>query len=102
MSRRHYTDKEKIEYLAEFTRSGGTAPAYCREQGLVYQTFMRWRRERNGDLELGQSAPATEFVEIDLPPGDETSKPDPGSPAVELVLGGGTILRIYPSQTRLS
>ena len=63
MSRRHYTDKEKIEYLAEFTRSGGTAAAYCREQGLVYQTFMRWRRERNGDLELGQSAPATEFVD---------------------------------------
>lgn len=87
--------------MDEFERCGASAAAFCREKGLAYQTFLNWRRRRT-TLALAESLPAagTEFVEVDLAAKDRTMAPAAADPAVELVLAGGSILRIYPSPSR--
>lgn len=98
MSRRRYTEKERADCLAEFERSGTSAAAFCREKGLCYQTFLNWRR-RHGALSRAQATrpEEAEFVEVELPA--NASSPGCGSadPAVELILAGGSVLRIYPT-----
>jgi transposase-like protein len=92
MSRRRYTEDEKTEFLAEFDRHGGSAAAFCREHGLVYQTFMTWCRRPTADLV--ESAHTPEFVEVELE-APRRDRRDYGS-LVELELGAGMILRIRP------
>jgi hypothetical protein len=102
MSRRRYTEIEKTGFLEEFERGGTSAAVFCREQGLPYQTFLSWRRGRSVPLppsEPGRNA-ETEFVEVELSSGDGAAMQSAASPAVELVLGGGSILRIYPSPSQ--
>lgn len=95
MSRRRYPDEEKSRLLAEFQASGTTAAAFCREQGLCYQTFLNWRRSAPAD----DPAPERpEFIELDLSrPADAGSTP---TMLVELELGGGIVLRVRRDPAR--
>ena len=90
--------------MAEFERSGSSAAAFCREKGLAYQTFLNWRRKCDGGLALSRSARSeeTEFVEVELPASDASPGRGTSDPAVELILAGGSILRIYPTPPRRS
>lgn len=51
--------KQQAELLAAFDRSGLTAAAFARQQGLHYTTFCGWRQRR-------AKSPAG-FVEVELP-----------------------------------
>lgn len=89
--RRRYTDEDKARWMDEFETRGGSAAAFCRERGLGYQSFMKWRRAAGGPP-VAQSA--IDFVEIDLASRREHA---PGAGAlVELDFGGGLVLRIRP------
>ena len=73
-----------------------TAMAFCRERGLGYQNFLRWKRT----LADRQAPGGPVFVELAV----EASTPVPApAPFVvaELSLGADIVLRIFdPSRTR--
>ena len=93
MSRRRYSEEQKKKLLAELSRSGGSARAFARERGLCYKTLLSWRRKR----EAGELA-AADFVEVEVQGSERPAMRGGADPAVELVLAGGSVLRIYPSQ----
>ena len=74
--------------MRRFEKQGGTAAAFCRENNVGYHSFLSWRRDEQGE--------AAQFVEVEVR-GEEAEQPDPavGAAAVELMLGGGMVLRIY-------
>ncbi len=39
-----WTSEEKIALLAEWHRRGVAAKDFCSEKGLIYPTFMEWKR----------------------------------------------------------
>ena len=80
--------------MAKFERSGGSAAAFCREHGLAYQTLMAWRRKSKNQLPAGKEV---EFVEVELQGSGQAPIQGGADPAVELVLAGGSVLRIYPT-----
>jgi transposase-like protein len=94
MSRRRYTEEEKRKFLGEFERAGGSAAAFCREHGLAYQTLLAWRRKSKSEL---CAAKEVEFVEVEMQGSGQRAMQGGADPAVELVLAGGSVLRIYPS-----
>jgi len=98
MARRRYTEEEKANYLAEFETAGANAAAFCREHGLAYQTFLNWRRRRGALVQPDKPERPTEFVEVELEPACAPVAREAGTPAVELTLGAGMVLRIYPTQ----
>ena len=95
MSRRRYTEEEKRKFLAEFERAGGSAAAFCREHGLAYQTLMAWRRSSKSEL---CATKEVQFVEVETQGSGQAAMQGGADPAVGLVLAGGSVLRIYPTQ----
>ena len=79
--RRRTPALRRTELLAAFARSGLSAAAFARQQGIGYTTFCAWRHRQ------AQAQPAPAFVEV------EVAEP---IPAVELVIevGAPTRLRI--------
>ena len=93
MTYRRYTEEERAAWLAKFERTTGSAAAFCREHGISYGSFMRWR----GQAEPGPSAPGpAEFIELDVPR-PATVQGGPGGPGVELSFLCGLTLRIVPA-----
>jgi len=88
MPRTHHTTEEKSRLLAKFEEASTSVAAFCRAEGLSYQTFLNWRR----------NAPATgstevpRFIELELGAAPRAA----AVPAmlVELELGGGIVLRL--------
>jgi len=94
MPRIHYTSEEKSRLLAKFEEASTSAAAFCRAEGLSYQTFLNWRRSASdtGSAELPR------FIEVEL-----GAAPRPAAvPAmlVELELGGGIVLRLRHEPAR--
>jgi hypothetical protein len=81
LSRRHVAARtsrhQRAQLLADFEKSGLSAAAFARQQGLKYTTFFGWRGQ--------QAKPSPGFVQVVLP--------EP-SPAAELVLELGPIARV--------
>ena len=92
--RRHYTQSEREHWLAQFEKYPSTAISFCREHGLCYQTFLRWRRNAR-KIKSSTAAPAS-FIEVELPtrPSTPTCRE-----LVELTFPGGLTLRIQPQTT---
>ncbi len=86
MSYRRYTQDEREQWLAKFEESSSSAAAFCREHGLSYASFLRWRRQAGAGVE-----PPTEFIELEV--GRPGSCPNPE--AVEVTFPSGIILRIF-------
>lgn len=91
MSYRRYTEEERAAWLARFERFTGSAVSFCREQGLNYQSFLRWRREVTPE-----TTGAPEFIELALP----CPASAPAAETVELIFPGGLTLRINPQPAR--
>ncbi len=105
MSAKRYTKEQKSSWLEEFNQRGGSAAAFCRDREIPYQSFTKWRRAAKGEA-AGDDTDSTEakrFVEIDLSPAHGIGlAPNTGSAAVELSLGNGMILRIFPTRPSLA
>ena len=82
--------------------SGLSAAAFCKAQGIAYQSFMTWRK-RLATSDMSAAAPEGSFIELTPPAGIEpgkstrvgntvaaTSMPT----CIELSLGAGIELRI--------
>ena len=88
--RRRTLPARRHELLAAFDRSGLSAAAFAREQGIRYSTFCGWRHRQV------QRGPAPGFVEVEL------SAPPLG---VELLLELGATARMRlasPAQVELA
>jgi hypothetical protein len=89
---------EQLALVGEQEHSGGPALAFCRERGICYQSFLRWRKRAafgGGARHVGREA----FVELAVQP---AAAPEQSPPLVaELGLGGGIVLKIFaPSAPR--
>ena len=73
--------REWQEALKRQSASGKSAAAFCREQGIGYQSFMSWRTRLKGG--------GTKFVEVKL---SERGNLAPSS--YTIILGNGRELRI--------
>ncbi len=76
---RYRTTRERAQLLAAFDRSGLSAAAFVREQGLNYTTFCGWRQRQ----ERTQASPA--FVQVEV---------GPAVAPVELVIEVGAAVRL--------
>jgi hypothetical protein len=63
----------RAQLLAAFDRSGLSAAAFARQQGLNYTTFCGWRHRR------AKTNPASGFVQVEL-----VSAPTPAELVIEL------------------
>jgi len=95
--RRHYTQFEREHWLSQFDQHPSTATSFCREHGLCYQTFLRWRRQSRDSKPSTTDAPAP-FIELELPVRPSSSTP-PSSEVVELTFSGCLTLRIQSQAT---
>jgi transposase-like protein len=87
---------ERLALVAEQESSGMTAMAFCRERGLGYQNFLRWKRTLADRPTPGGPV----FVELAVEPATPARVPAPLVVA-ELSLGADIILRIFnPSSAR--
>ncbi|MCK5921550.1 MAG: hypothetical protein KAG66_11460 [Methylococcales bacterium] len=82
--------------------SGLSAPAFCKTQGIAYQSFMTWRK-RLAASDRSAVVPDSSFIELTpsagTEPGESTAMGDMAPAAsmptcIELSLGGGIELRI--------
>jgi len=70
---RRTSAERRSQLLAAFDRSGLSAAAFARQQGLNYTTFCGWRHRR------AETHPAPAFVQVELP-----SAPVPAELVIEL------------------
>jgi transposase-like protein len=83
--RRRRTDAQRrAQLLAAFDRSGLSAAAFARQQGLRYTTFCGWRHRQ------AKARPVPGFVQVELP-----TRPAPVELLIEL--GRSARLRINSS-----
>ena len=79
------------DLVDQWSRSGLSQAAFCRERGITYGSFTWWKRQL---LAAGDGAPrgrtkkAGVFVEVQVPGSAKR-------PAYELILARGRVLRIY-------
>lgn len=45
LTRRRFSENQKLAYIRSFRQSGSTVHAYCKQQGLVASAFRRWLNE---------------------------------------------------------
>ncbi len=82
--------------------SGLSAPAFCKAQGIAYQSFMTWRK-RLAPSDMSAAVPESSFIELTpsagTKPGESTSMgytvgASSMPTCIELSLGSGIELRI--------
>jgi len=78
--------------VQKFERDGGSATAFCRKHKLSSQSLRRWRGSGQAQKAAAESM---QFVELEVEAGKLEGRRPGAEPAVELVLGGGMVLRIY-------
>jgi transposase-like protein len=96
-------EREWRGWVEKQRRSGQAVRAFCREQGLNEATLYRWRREierrdREGEVtRSGVTALAPVVVIEEL---GEDAKSSETLAAIEIVLHGGTVVRVSNNSTR--
>ena len=105
MSRKRYTQAERLEVLERLAASGSSAREFCRREGLNYQSLLRWRQrhaagsaaegDRLEDDDAREHSRAV-FLEVDLERPAARREAD-----IELEIAGGIMVRIWkPGQSR--
>jgi putative transposase len=81
-----------IERLTRFPASGLTPAQFCAHEGVSLASFYAWKRR------LAADPPATDHARADADPGPRLLPVRLATPdrAVELVLPGGTVVRLLP------
>jgi hypothetical protein len=82
-----------VERLARFAGSGLRPAEFCAAEGVSLPSFYSWKRRLNAE----RGSPVAEQP-ADAPPGPRLLpvRLPSASPAVELVLPGGAVLRVGP------
>ena len=80
---------EKRALVEEQSTSNLSATAYCRERGIHYQNFLRWKKEFTPVVSGGSPA----FVELAV----ESTPSTAAAPymVAELSLGGAIVLKVF-------
>ena len=80
----------RVALLREFEGSGLSMAEFCRRREVAYSTMMAWRRACRPCPQPGA------FVEVEAVESGETlTDRSQGDLCAELVLAGGTVLRVY-------
>ena len=95
---RRYVRRSRAQWEELIERqldSGLSAPKFCKQAGISYQSFMTWRIKLNTSESTSSVSP--KFVELTTP--SQVEQPNNSSPIVtewhvELDLGNGMQLRI--------
>ena len=80
----------RVALLREFEGSGLSMAEFCRQREVAYSTMMAWRRACRPCPQPGAFV-EVEAMECVAPRTD----PGQGDLCAELVLSGGTVLRVY-------
>lgn len=85
------SEAEKARLLAQYDRSGLTQRAFARREGIRYNTFIWWLKQRRDQGRRGAepSQPSIKFAEYRL----AGPAPVPSTPPLEVNLPDGTTLR---------
>lgn len=92
MARRRYTEQEKARLVRECEHRGIAASAFCRQRGIPYQSFLKWRAHRRARRLPRKSA--GEFLEFEVAAPTQCVVARTAT-VVELNLGPQTVLRIF-------
>lgn len=87
----HRSPEQWQSLVDQFERSGLSQRAFCKETGLPYGTFARWRRRLQADTAVGDAGNKQLFVEL---LGDKPQHNGSHAWDVELELGDGIMLRL--------
>ena len=95
-TRMRTTRDERLALVKEQEDSGKSATVFCRERGIGYQNFLRWKKTMVPARTPGSPA----FVELAV----ESSAPAVEVPPLvaELSFGGGIVLKIFVPPQPLS
>lgn len=82
------------EMFAQFETSSLSATAFCKQQGIAYGSFMRWRQRIDNPTRHTAPVSADDWVPIQLAAGTEDDSATARGWDIELALPGGVRLRM--------
>lgn len=80
--------------FTQFEAGSLSATAFCKQQGIAYGSFMRWRQRVVAPTGETTQVPADDWVPIQLTAGQQDNNADARDWDIELVLPGGVQLRM--------
>ncbi len=92
MVRTRNTVQEKAGLLEDWQSSGINAAVFCRQRGVNYQNFLRWRAEGSRPASRKSGVPAFVELEVAAPISTPGAAVSPDATVVELSLGTQTVL----------
>ena len=82
------------EIFTQFEASRLSATAFCRQQGIAYGSFMRWRQRVEGPTGHPSQVSADDWLPIQVAAGAQDDSPAARGWDIELALPGGVQLRM--------
>jgi len=82
------------EIFTQFEASNLSAAAFCKQQGITYGSFMRWRQRVDAPTCQTAQASADDWLTIPLTAGAQDDSPETRGWDIELALPGGVQLRM--------
>ena len=82
------------EIFLQFQASSLSAAAFCKQQGIAYGSFLRWRQRVDAPTSCPAQVSADDWLPIQLAAGAEDDSPAARGWDIELALPGGVQLRM--------
>jgi len=82
------------EIFRQFEASNLSAAAFCKQQGIAYGSFMRWRQRVDAPTRHTAQVSADDWLPIQVAAGAEDDSPTARGWDIELALPGGVQLRM--------
>jgi len=82
------------DIFTQFEASSLSATAFCKQHGIAYGSFMRWRQRVDVPACHTAQASANDWLPIQLATGAEDDSPTTRGWDIELALPGGVQLRM--------
>jgi hypothetical protein len=82
------------EIFTRFEAGSLSATAFCKQQGIAYGSFMRWRQRLDAPTSHTAQVTAEGWLPIQLAAGAEDDSPTGRGWDIELTLPGGVQLRM--------
>lgn len=82
------------EIFTQFEASSLSATAFCKQQGIAYGSFLRWRQRVNDSTRHTAQACADDWLPIQVAAGAQDDSATARGWDIELALPGGVQLRM--------